>query len=57
MTTRSIIAIVFDFDDTLAPDTTSSFLAHLGVDVPRFWSQTVQARIDNGWDPDPCLPV
>ena len=27
------IAVIFDFDETLAPDSTSSFLAEMGVDV------------------------
>jgi len=49
-----VIAIVFDFDDTLAPDSTSGFLAGLGVDVERFWRNDVQALIDDGWDPVPA---
>lgn len=48
------IAVVFDFDDTLAPDSTSSFLASLGVDVPAFWKGEVQPLIDRGWDPIPA---
>jgi hypothetical protein len=48
------IAVVFDFDDTLAPDSTSSFLASLGVDVPSFWKRAVQPLIDVGWDPIPA---
>lgn len=48
------IAVVFDFDDTLAPDSTSSFLASLGVDVPSFWKLAVQPLIDDGWDPIPA---
>lgn len=48
------IALVFDFDDTLAPDSTSAFLAQAGVDVPRFWNQDVQALIDQDWDPVPA---
>ena len=45
------IAVVFDFDDTLAPDSTSSFLASLGIDVPAFWKRGVQPLVDEGWDP------
>lgn len=48
------IAVVFDFDDTLAPDSTSSFLASIGVDVPAFWKKKVQPLIDDGWDPIPA---
>lgn len=50
----NVIAVVFDFDDTLAPDSTSGFLASLGVDVPAFWRQHVQHLIDDGWDPVPA---
>jgi len=46
---QDTIAVVFDFNDTLAPDTTSSFLESLGVDVKEFWSRRVQRRIDAGW--------
>jgi len=50
-----VIALIFDFDDTLAPDSTSGFLADLGVDVPHFWKDEVDplwARQD--WDPVPA---
>jgi len=51
---QDTIAVVFDFDDTLAPDTTSSFLESLGVDVKEFWSKRVQKKIEAGWDPVPA---
>jgi hypothetical protein len=51
---QDTIAVVFDFADTLAPDTTSSFLESLGVDVKEFWSGRVQGRIEAGWDPVPA---
>jgi hypothetical protein len=47
------IAILFDFDDTLGPDSTSGFLEHHGVDVPTFW-RDVQPLLDEGWDPVPA---
>lgn len=47
---QDTIAVIFDFDDTLAPDSTSSFLDNMGVDVPRFWSERVNPRLDDGWD-------
>jgi len=49
------LAIVFDFDDTLAPDSTSAFLDACGVDVRDFWSRRVQAHLDDGWDPTPAF--
>ncbi|MEK6795537.1 MAG: haloacid dehalogenase-like hydrolase [Spirochaetota bacterium] len=44
-------AVICDFDDTLAPDSTSAFLAHIGIDVERFWGHVVKQRMDDGWDP------
>ena len=48
---QDIIAVVFDFDDTLAPDSTSSFLASKGLDVKRFWREEVQPLLNSGCDP------
>ena len=56
---HEIIAIIFDFDDTLAPDSTSGYLAQCGVDVPRFWNEEVAclteaASADQEWDTVPA---
>ncbi|MEQ9011513.1 HAD family hydrolase [Algiphilus sp.] len=52
---QDTIAMVFDFDDTLAPDTTSGLLAWLGIkDVPAFWDRQVGPLTDAGWDPVPA---
>ncbi|MBI1748959.1 MAG: haloacid dehalogenase-like hydrolase [Acidobacteria bacterium] len=51
---KTTIAVVFDFDETLAPDTTSSFLNSFGVDVRDFWKNRAQSLIDAGWDPIPA---
>jgi len=49
------IAIIFDFDETLAADSTSSFLESLGVDVEDFWSNEVTPMYkEHGWDPIPA---
>lgn len=50
------IAVVFDFDDTLAPDTTTGFLRHCGLDdVGRFWKECVDPLITReDWDPVPA---
>ena len=45
------IAVVFDFDDTLVPDSTSSFLKSRGVDVEAFWTDLVPPLIAEGYDP------
>ncbi|MCL1911594.1 MAG: hypothetical protein FWG13_05265 [Leptospirales bacterium] len=48
-----LIAVIFDFDDTLAPDSTNGFLKSRGVDTAEFW-RTVGERIASGWDPVPA---
>ncbi len=48
------IAILFDFDDTLGPDSTSGFLERAGVNVPSFWQNNVQPLLDADWDPVPA---
>ncbi len=45
------IAIVFDFDETLTPDSTTAFLKSKGVDIEDFWTNKVQKLDDDGWDP------
>jgi phosphoserine phosphatase len=45
-----VIALVFDFDDTLGPDTISFFLKEQGIDVEKFWNQ-VKEMVEDSWDP------
>lgn len=50
-----VIALIFDFDDTLAPDSTTGFLASLGVDTARFWKEQVDPLLfEQDWDPVPA---
>ena len=56
---NEIIAVIFDFDDTLAPDSTTGYLRQRGVDVVRFWERDVKAmmearKMDDEWDPVPA---
>lgn len=44
------IAVVFDFDETLAPNTTDAMLRHLGFDPGRIRSERVQPLVDDGWE-------
>lgn len=53
METKNIIAVIFDFDETLAPDSTSSFLESIGLDVPNFWRRH-KRFVKKGWDPIPA---
>jgi len=48
------IAVVFDFDDTLGPDSTTGFLTDAGItDIDAFW-QEVGDMMADGWDPVPA---
>lgn len=44
------LAIVFDFDETLAPDTFEILLQDLGLDVNSFKQEKVKPLINEGWD-------
>lgn len=48
---RDVIALVFDFDDTLLPDSTSLLLASRGVDPENFWKNEAKSLLDQGYDP------
>jgi len=47
----SLLAVVFDFDDTLLPDSTSALLREHGLDPDEFWSRRVKGLVDEGYDP------
>lgn len=50
----TVIALIFDFDDTLAPDSTTGFLNDIGVDSARFWKEDVDPLLAADWDPVPA---
>lgn len=45
------IALAFDFDDTLVPDTVDSLLESCDIDSQAFRQERIQPLIDNGWEP------
>ena len=47
----STLALVFDFDDTLTPDSTTALLERHGVDTRTFWTKDAKALIAKGYDP------
>jgi len=50
-----VVALVFDFDDTLASDSTSGFLEEIGVDPAAFWKDEVGPLLEHeDWDPVPA---
>jgi len=47
---RNRIALVFDFDSTLAPSTFHTMLSEIGIDPDKFEDEEVAPRVDSGWD-------
>ncbi|MDQ6967550.1 MAG: HAD family hydrolase [Mariprofundaceae bacterium] len=48
------IAVIFDFDDTLGPDSTTGFLEHAGLkDLDGFWKHVGNMMAED-WDPVPA---
>ncbi|MDY6940314.1 MAG: HAD family hydrolase [Cyanobacteriota bacterium] len=48
------IAIVFDFDETLVPDSFAVLLEYLGLDVEPFKQESVRQRVEDGWQKVPA---
>ena len=48
------IAVVFDFDDTLVPDTFDTLLERCGFDAAAFRSERVKPLLEDGWDTIPA---
>ena len=51
---QNIIAVVFDFDDTLTDDSTTALLASVGIDTAEFWQEKAKSLTDDGWGPVPA---
>ena len=47
----AVLAVIFDFDDTLVPDSTSALLRAHGVAETEFWSERVPRLVEQGYDP------
>lgn len=45
------LAVVFDFDETLVPDSTSLLLQQHGVEVKKFWTHDLKQLVEAGYDP------
>lgn len=48
---QNIIAVIFDFDDTLTDDSTTRLLQKFGIDPAEFWQKKVNRLLEDGWDP------
>ena len=46
-----VLALIFDFDDTMVPDSTTALLKHYGIDSKEFWSQRATKLVAAGYDP------
>ena len=49
-TCNNRVALVFDFDGTLAPDSFGALLERLGHDADKFKRERVEPLLDKGWD-------
>ena len=45
------IALIFDFDDTLMPDSTTELIKQHGIDPEEFWGSTVKNLLLQGYEP------
>ncbi|MBX9689631.1 MAG: haloacid dehalogenase-like hydrolase [Candidatus Obscuribacterales bacterium] len=45
------IAVIFDFDDTLMPDSTTELIKAHGIDPDEFWGKTVRDLLLSGYEP------
>lgn len=48
---HATLALVFDFDDTLVPDSTTSLLKEYAINIRKFWGEDVKALVNSGFDP------
>lgn len=48
---QNVIAVVFDFDDTLTDDSTTQLLQSAGIDAADFWKNRAASLLKSGWDP------
>ena len=47
----NVIALIFDFDETLMPDSTSAFLEEYSIDTEKFWNEEVKSLVNKGFEP------
>jgi hypothetical protein len=50
-TPHATLAVIFDFDDTLVPDSTTALLEKHGLDPKKFWGTDAKALVQAGYDP------
>src|SRR5436309_4101541 len=48
---HTTIAVAFDFDDTLVPDSTTKLLSDHGINTRTFWGRDAKALVQSGYDP------
>jgi hypothetical protein len=45
------VAVIFDYDDTLVPDSTTALLSKYGIDVNKFWKKDSKLLVSREYDP------
>jgi len=46
-----IIAVIFDYDDTIVPDTITQLLEYHRIDVHKFWESDFKKKVEQGFCP------
>ncbi len=47
----SIIAVIFDYDDTIVPDSTTQLLENYSIDPKTFWETDFKGLVSQGYNP------
>lgn len=47
----SIIALIFDYDDTIVPDSTTQLLKHFNINPNKFWKEEIKNLVEEGYEP------
>jgi phosphoserine phosphatase len=47
----TVLAVIFDYDDTLVPDSTTALLEAHGIDTEDFWKVQAPSLVSEGYDP------
>ena len=47
---QNVIALIFDFDDTVTEDSTTKLIESRGIDAKDFWQRHMKELTDDGWD-------
>lgn len=47
---QDILAVIFDYDDTIVPDSTTQLLEYHDIDIKKFWENDFKKLLKSGYD-------